>query len=172
MKPERFLKLVKELGVKAVADVRRFPRSKVEFYAGEGLRSALSEAGVEYAWFGELGALGLARSYKPSEEVACTESPTFKAYVHYLVSDPRALAALAELRGAAARGLAPLILCRERKPEHCHRQFVADALVAMGVKVVHVIGDQRVEHIGTPCYSFIASRLPRASAPEGGRAPA
>jgi len=172
LKPERFLELAKELGVKVVADVRRFPRSKIVFYAGERLRAALSEVGVEYAWFGELGALGLARGYKPSEEVACTDSPTFRAYVHYLMSDLRALAALAKLRDAAMRGLAPLILCRERKPEHCHRQFVADALVAMGVKVVHVIGDQRVEHVGTPCYSFIASRLPRASAPEGGRAPA
>jgi len=166
LKPERFLELVRELGAKVVADVRRFPRSKIEFYAGERLRASLSEVGVEYAWFGELGALGLARGYKPSEEVACTDSPTFKAYVHYLVSDLRALSALAKLRDAAVRGLAPLILCKERKPERCHRQFVADALVAMGVKVMHVVGDQRVEHVGTPCYGFIASRLSRASALE------
>lgn len=167
LEPERFLELVRELGVKVVADVRRFPRSKIEFYAGERLRSSLFEVGVEYAWFGELGALGLVRSYKPSEEVACTDSPTFRAYVHYLVSDPRALAALAKLKDTAMRGLAPLILCKERKPEHCHRQFVADALVAMGVKVVHVIGDQRIEHFGTRCYSFVASKLSRASAQEG-----
>jgi uncharacterized protein (DUF488 family) len=163
LKPERFLALVRELGVKVVADVRRFPRSKLEFYAGERLRASLSEVGVEYAWFGELGALGLARSYRPGEDVACTGSPTFRAYVHYLVSDPRALAALARLGGAAAQGRTPLVLCRERKPEHCHRQFVADALVAMGVRVVHVVGAQRLEHRGSPCYSYIASRLPRAA---------
>jgi uncharacterized protein (DUF488 family) len=163
LKPERFLALVRELGVKVVADVRRFPRSKLEFYAGERLRASLSEVGVEYAWFGELGALGLARSYRPGEDVACTGSPTFRAYVHYLVSDPRALAALARLRDAVAQGRTPLVLCRERKPEHCHRQFVADALVAMGVRVVHVVGAQRLEHRGSPCYSYIASRLPRAA---------
>jgi uncharacterized protein (DUF488 family) len=163
LKPERFLALVKELGVKVVADVRRYPRSKLEFYAGERLRASLSEVGVEYAWFGELGALGLARSYRPGEDVTCTGSPTFRAYVHYLVSDPRALAALARLGDAAAQGRTPLVLCRERKPEHCHRQFVADALVAMGVRVVHVVGAQRLEHRGSPCYSYIASRLPRAA---------
>jgi len=163
LKPERFLALVRELGVKVVADVRRFPRSKLEFYAGERLRASLSEVGVEYAWFGELGALGLARSYRPGEDVVCTGSPTFRAYVHYLVSDPRALAALARLGDAAAQGRTPLVLCRERKPEHCHRQFVADALVAMGVRVVHVVGAQRLEHRGSPCYSYIASRLPRAA---------
>ena len=163
LKPERFLALVRELGVKVVADVRRYPRSKLEFYAGERLRASLSEVGVEYAWFGELGALGLARSYRPGEVVTCTGSPTFRAYVHYLVSDPRALAALARLGDAAAQGRTPLVLCRERKPEHCHRQFVADALVAMGVRVVHVIGAQRLEHRGSPCYSYIASRLPRAA---------
>jgi len=163
LKPERFLALVRELGVKVVADVRRFPRSKLEFYAGERLRASLSEVGVEYAWFGELGALGLARSYRPGEDVACTGSPTFRAYVHYLVSDPRALAALARLGDAAAQGRTPLVLCRERKPEHCHRQFVADALVAMGVRVVHVVGAQRLEHRGSPCYSYIASGLPRAA---------
>jgi uncharacterized protein (DUF488 family) len=160
LKPERFLALVRELGVKVVADVRRYPRSKLEFYAGERLRASLSEVGVEYAWFGELGALGLARSYRPGEDVTCTGSPTFRAYVHYLVSDPRALAALARLRDDAAQGRTPLVLCRERKPEHCHRQFVADALVAMGVRVVHVVGAQRLEHRGSPCYSYIASRLP------------
>ena len=163
LKPERFLALVRELGVKVVADVRRFPRSKLEFYAGERLRASLSEVGVEYAWFGELGALGLARSYRPGEDVTCTGSLTFRAYVHYLVSDPRALAALARLGDDAAQGRTPLVLCRERKPEHCHRQFVADALVAMGVRVVHVVGAQRLEHRGSPCYSYIASRLPRAA---------
>jgi len=162
LKPERFLALVRELGVKVVADVRRYPRSKLEFYAGERLRASLSEVGVEYAWFGELGALGLARSYRPGEVVTCTGSPTFRAYVHYLVSDPRALAALARLGDAAAQGRTPLVLCRERKPEHCHRQFVADALVAMGVRIVHVVGEQRIEHLGSPCYNYVASKLARA----------
>ena len=162
LKPERFLALVKELGVKVVADVRRYPWSKLEFYAGERLRASLSEVGVEYAWFGELGALGLARSYRPGEDITCTGSPTFRAYVHYLVSDPRALAALARLRDAAAQGRTPLVLCRERKPEHCHRQFVADALVAMEVRVVHVVGEQRIEHLGSPCYNYVASKLARA----------
>lgn len=164
LKPERFLELVGELGVKVVADVRRFPRSRIEFYTREGLQAALSEMGVEYAWLGELGALGLARSYKPSESVACTDSPTFQAYVHYLVSDPRSLSALAKLRSAAAESRAPLILCKERKPEHCHRQFVADALTVMGVKVVHVVGAQRIEHRGSPCYGYIASKLAGAGA--------
>jgi len=159
LEPERFLEALRSAGCRVVVDVRRFPRSRVEFYTGERLRAALEAAGISYTWAGELGALGMARSYRPSEPVECTSSPTFRAYVAYLTSEPEPLAALGRLRAMAAEGLRPLILCRERRPEHCHRQFISDALLAMGVEVVHIVGGERIRHTGSPCYRYIAAKL-------------
>ncbi|ABL78857.1 DUF488 domain-containing protein [Thermofilum pendens] len=159
LSPERFAEKVFSLGVRVVVDVRRYPRSKVEFFSGDKLSAWLAEAGVGYEWMGELGALGMARRRGELGEAPCTDSPTFRVYVAYLVSDPGALAALSRIGEMASRGLRPLLLCRERKPEHCHRQFVADALVARGFRVVHVVGDELVPHAGSPCYGYVAERL-------------
>ena len=169
MSPERFIEVLRRLGCRVVVDVRRFPRSRVGFFSGESLRAALGGLGVEYVWLGELGALGMGGRYRPAEPVTCTPSPTFRAYVAYLTAEPQALAALLRIRGMAEGGLAPLLICRERRPEHCHRQFIADALAAMGVEVVHVVGGELVRHAGSPCYGYIASRL-AARLPPGGPA--
>lgn len=162
LRPERFIETLRSVGCKVVADVRRFPRSSTEFYTGERLKVELERVGVSYVWLGELGALGLGRRYKPLEPVECTGSPTFRAYVAYLVSEPQALTALRRICGMAFSGMAPLIMCRERRPEACHRQFIADALAAMGAQVVHVIGDRLIEHVGSPCRGYIATKLAAA----------
>ncbi|MEM0308377.1 MAG: DUF488 family protein [Thermofilaceae archaeon] len=159
VKPERFLEIVGRLGCRVVVDVRRFPRSSVSFYTGENLRAELERIGVSYVWLGELGALGLSKRYRVAEPVTCTSSPTFQSYVVYLTTEPQALRALSLIRGMAVEGLAPLIICREGKPEYCHRQFIADALTAMNVEVVHIIGEKSVKHTGSPCYSYVAAKL-------------
>ncbi|MEM0334911.1 MAG: DUF488 family protein [Thermofilum sp.] len=159
--PERFLEVLSSVGCRVVVDVRRFPRSRVGFYSGESLKVELERVGVSYVWLGELGALGLSKKYKAAEPIACTSSPTFQAYVAYLATEPLALNALSRIRGMAAEGLAPLIICKERRPEHCHRQFIADALTAMGVEVLHIIGEEMVEHAGSPCREYLSSKLPR-----------
>lgn len=158
LRPERLLERAVSLGVRVVVDVRRYSRSREECFSGKRLREELAEVGVEYEWMEELGALGIARSYR-AEAVDCIASPTFRAYVAYLVSESRALSALARIKGMAVEGLNPLLLCRERRPEHCHRQFIADALAAARLEVVHVVGDALVAHGGSPCYSYIAAKL-------------
>jgi uncharacterized protein (DUF488 family) len=35
-------------------------------------------------------------------------------------------------------------MCAETHPEHCHRSFIADALAARGIEVLHLIGSQDV----------------------------
>ena len=36
-------------------------------------------------------------------------------------------------------------MCAEAVPWRCHRQLIADALVARGVEVRHILGPRRVE---------------------------
>ena len=35
-------------------------------------------------------------------------------------------------------------MCAETNPEHCHRSFISDALLARGVEVLHLMGPQDV----------------------------
>ena len=52
--------------------------------------------------------------------------------------------ALARLRDLARVG-ATAILCAEAVPWRCHRQLIADALVARGEDVSHILGATRVD---------------------------
>jgi uncharacterized protein (DUF488 family) len=41
-------------------------------------------------------------------------------------------------------------MCAESLPWHCHRSLIADALVARGLRVVHLFGGREREHELTP----------------------
>jgi len=53
---DRFLALLAQHGVEALADIRRFPGSrKFPQFNQDDLASALREAGIDYHWFEALG---------------------------------------------------------------------------------------------------------------------
>jgi uncharacterized protein (DUF488 family) len=53
---DRFLALLTQHGVEALADIRRFPGSrKFPQFNRDDLAPALREAGIEYHWLGALG---------------------------------------------------------------------------------------------------------------------
>jgi len=135
--PEEFLHALRSRGVEVLADVRRFPRSKTDFYSGENLREALRRVGVEYVWFGELGALGVR-----GPGAGCAASKTFDAYVWRLYHYAPALLQLEELEQLARRRTVAL-MCREEDWRHCHRQFLADFFVKRGFEVIHIRGGAR-----------------------------
>jgi uncharacterized protein (DUF488 family) len=62
----------------------------------------------------------------------------FRGYADYMETEPfrAALEELVALAGAAPTA----IMCAEAVWWRCHRQLVADALVARGVKVRHIMG--------------------------------
>jgi uncharacterized protein (DUF488 family) len=66
------------------------------------------------------------------------------------MQSPEFLAALAEL--AAAAGEQPTaVMCSEALPHRCHRRLIADALVARGWRVRHLLSPTRIEdHQLTP----------------------
>ena len=118
---EDFIALLKELGVEAVADVRRFPRSRHNPQFGrETLEQALAAEGIEYHWLGEnLG------GYRSGGYEAYTESESFREGL-------RKLEALAGRKKTA-------VMCAEKLWFRCHRRFIADELVKKGWEVWHII---------------------------------
>lgn len=134
---ERFLELLAQHGVTAVADVRSAPYSRMNpQYNRETLKETLRRAGVAYAFLGEeLGA----RSHDP----ACYEGRK----VQY---DRLAQTALFRrgvervLEGRKRHRIA--LMCAEKEPLGCHRTIlVARNLEAEGVPVAHILASGEIE---------------------------
>jgi len=134
---EPFVELLEEAGVGALADIRSYPSSRRFPWFNEGnLAESLDEHGIRYRHLENLGGLrdesdpdpaieGVAEKWQPY--VAHIQTETFADGLAKLVET-------AEAHGPAA------LMCAERDPGRCHRQFVADVLALRGWEVVHLIG--------------------------------
>lgn len=141
---EEFLALLRGAGVELIADVRRFPGSRrYPEFGAKALKTALADEGIGYASFGE--SLGGRRS---SKDVAAVDSlpdnsawhnASFRAYADYM-SDPHFEHGLERLEAMAAEQLTA-VMCAEGHPSRCHRQLIADLLVARGWRVRHLLRD-------------------------------
>jgi len=120
-----FIAILKGLGVEAVADVRRFPRSRHNpQFNEESLGAALAAEGIEYHWLG--GDLG---GYRSGGYEVYTKSEGFREGL-------RKLEGLARRRKTA-------VMCAEKLWFRCHRRFIADELVRRGWEVWHFIEPDR-----------------------------
>jgi uncharacterized protein (DUF488 family) len=136
-----FLDLLRAHGVTRVWDVRRYPVSRRHpQFAQEALARGLAEAGIAYRHEVDLGGRRAAR--RDSLNTAW-RSPAYRGYADYMETAPFQ-AALARLI-AAARPQPTAILCAEAVPWRCHRQLIADALVARGELVGHILDTARLE---------------------------
>ena len=138
--------LLKAFQVEALADIRRWPRSKrVPYFNLESLSEHLPRAGIEYLWLGE--ELGGYRRQGLSEDSPnkAWRSPGFRNYADYTLTSAFATGVERFLRLAEVKPLA--YMCAEKLPWRCHRTIVSDYLTTKGYEVVHIIDtEQAVEH--------------------------
>ena len=113
-----FIALLKENGIKLVADVRMYPGSKrYPQFGREALAKSLSEAGIRYEHFPELGGR---RKAKPDSKNTAWRNEMFRGYADYMETedfqkDIERLVDLAEKSGPTA------IMCAEAVWWRCHR---------------------------------------------------
>ncbi len=132
-----FIRLLRQHGVTAVADVRSAPYSRHNpQFNREPLEASLRQHAIQYVFLGrELGA----RSDDPS------------CYVNGRVQYARLAAASAFQRGLdrvmqGAKLHRIALLCAEKEPLECHRTLlVAQELVVRDVEVIHILPDGRTE---------------------------
>jgi uncharacterized protein (DUF488 family) len=136
-----FLDLLVENGVRLLVDVRRFPVSqRFPHFTGPALAASLGQAGIAYRH--EPG-LGGHREPRPGSPNTALRAAAFRGYADHMAT-PAFREALARLQEeAAARPTA--FMCAEADPQRCHRQLLADALVARGARVLHILGPAHVE---------------------------
>ena len=134
---ERFIALLQDAGVDAVADVRSVPASRhFPWFSKTNLAARLADAGIAYAPMGD--ALG----GRPREDrLYCDGVADYEA----MASEPAFRAAAARL-GADAADSRICLLCAEREPLDCHRcLLVARHLTERGLTIGHILHDGTIE---------------------------
>jgi uncharacterized protein (DUF488 family) len=133
---EELLKLLQAHRVSLVLDVRTIPRSrKNSQFNRETLPGALGERGIGYLHLPRLGGL---RRPRPDSPNAGFRNLSFRGYADHMAT-PEFRQGLDELL-SAAEGKRAALLCAEAVPWRCHRSLIADALLARGRTVEHIIG--------------------------------
>jgi uncharacterized protein (DUF488 family) len=150
-----FIGLLKENGIKLVADVRMYPGSKrYPQFGREALAKSLNEAGIRYEHFPELGGR---RKPKPDSKNTAWRNEMFRGYADYMETEDfrngiARLLDLAEKTGPTAqptsstRSVAGVaIMCAEAVWWRCHRSLISDYLKARGFEVLHILDSKKVE---------------------------
>jgi uncharacterized protein (DUF488 family) len=116
---EETLELLKEHEIQVLADVRRFPTSKVEHFKKENLKEWLCKQGIEYVWLGnEFG------GYRQGGYGKHMRTKLFREGISRLIK--------------LARSRRVCLMCKEVNPKYCHRRFIAEYLERRSVEVVHI----------------------------------
>lgn len=138
---DEFLALLTMHGIRRLVDVRRYPFSRrYPHFNREHLAAGLHNAGILYSH--EPG-LGGRRKAQPDSKNLGWKNESFRGYADYLQTK-EFREALHELM-ADSRLCPTVILCAEAVPWRCHRQLIADTLVARGWTVHHILGLDRAD---------------------------
>ena len=153
---EEFLALLAVYEVNLLVDIRVAPASRrYPHFARDALATALQDAGIGYRHLKDLGGW---RKPGPDSPHTGWRSESFRGYADYMET-PAFAAALEQLL-ADAQSNTVAIMCAEAVPWRCHRQLVADALLARGVEVVHILDRDHTEvHRLTPFARVTDGRL-------------
>jgi uncharacterized protein (DUF488 family) len=134
---EELVLLLGEAAAPRLVDVRRYPGSRRHPQFGRtALEAALPSLGVTYAFRGD--ALGGRRSSRAGSPHCALREAAFRGYADHMET-PEFQAALDELIAGARAGERAAVMCAETLWWQCHRRLIADAVVARGLEVVHLM---------------------------------
>jgi uncharacterized protein (DUF488 family) len=121
--------------VQLLIDVRRYPASRrYPQFNQDALAASLRAAGIDYE---HAEVLGGRRSPKRDSRNIAWRNPQFRGYADHM-DTPEYRAAVGRIVEHAATTV-QAVMCAEAVPWRCHRNLLADALLARGVTVFHII---------------------------------
>ncbi len=136
---DELVHLLRGHGITQLADVRTVPKSRRHpHFARESLSTSLPQHGIAYRHFPALGGLR-----KPRRDSANTawQNDSFRGYADYMQTAAFAAGLDDLLAWAKESAGGTVVMCAEAVWWRCHRQLIADALVARGVPVRHILSD-------------------------------
>ena len=144
---EEFIDLLRQHGVERLVDIRTIPRSRRNpQFNSDALAKSLEHEGIPYTHMKALGGL---RHARPHSINAGWRNASFRGYADYMQTGDFENALHALLQLCAHQRCAAM--CAEAVPWRCHRSLLADALVARGFAVEHILsGSRREVHTLTP----------------------
>jgi uncharacterized protein (DUF488 family) len=132
---DEFLVLLDAYRVSGLADVRTVPRSRRHpHFSADALTTFLPAHGIDYIHLPGLGGL---RKPRPDSRNGGWRNSGFRGYADHMQTQEFAAALDALVAFASDRQTA--VMCAEAKWWQCHRQLIADALVARHIEVRHIL---------------------------------
>jgi uncharacterized protein (DUF488 family) len=132
---DEFFALLRREEIRALIDVRAFPMSRRHpHFNRDSVSVALAANDITYV---HAPALGGRRRPHANSLNAGWRNESFRAYADHM-STAEFRDALDEVISTASRS-ATTVMCAEAVPWRCHRWLIADALVARGCEVRHVL---------------------------------
>ena len=162
---EAFISLLRAHRIETLADVRLLPGSRrFPHFNSEALAASLSQAGIEYRHFRELG---VRSKSSPDSQNMAWRNESFRGYADYMET-PEFQRAAEELAACAARRRTA-IMCAEAVWWQCHRALISDWMKVRGVEVLHILSENKAEphpftSAATVTDGQLSYRAPRAAA--------
>ena len=153
---DKFVGLLQQQNIKALADVRLFPMSRrYPHFNSEALTKALREEGIRYLHFPELGGR---RKPLPDSKNLAWRNESFRGYADYMETAEFKKGIERLIKEASERNVA--IMCAEAVWWRCHRGLISDYLKVRGWKVLHIASTGKAEeHPMTSASSIINGQL-------------
>jgi hypothetical protein len=169
---DEFIGLLRQHGVERLVDIRTIPRSRRNpQFNSDALAKSLQHESIPYTHIKELGGL---RHARPDSINTGWRNASFRGYADYMQTSDFENALVALLQLCARKRCA--VMCAEAVPWRCHRSLLADALVARGFPVEHILsGSRREVHNLTPFARVQNDRVtypPAREEPPAKKAPA
>jgi uncharacterized protein (DUF488 family) len=161
---DRFLGLMAQHRIEALADIRRFPSSRTfPHFNRDNLSTALQGAGIEYHWLEGLGGRRSKQEVNASSPNQGLENEGFRNYADYMMTDVFR-AAVGQLM-TIAESKRTAVMCAESVYWRCHRRLVSDFLLANDVTVQHIFPNGELRpHLPTPGVQIEAGQVRYPSA--------
>jgi len=134
---KRFIAMLRNAGVNAIADVRTIPASRrFPWFSKKNLEARLATEGMAYA------AMGDTLGGRPADDsLYCDGVADYEA----MAATPKFQSGLDRLIAAAAAARI-CMMCAEREPLDCHRcLLVGRSLAARGLGIGHILHDGTIE---------------------------
>jgi Uncharacterized conserved protein len=119
-----FIDMLAENKVTHLVDIRRYPQSTFKDYDKESLESILPKNGIIYSHSEGVGGM------RDSTYVEYMQTDSFRASLVKLIELIR------EVNEAGGR---VILMCAEKSPKSCHRQYLSVKLEENGVEVIHLV---------------------------------
>lgn len=138
---DQFIAMLKAYSIAHLVDIRTIPRSRTNpQFNRDVLPGALEAAGIRYQHMPGLGGL---RKPRPDSKNTAWRNRSFRGYADHMetaefASNLNELISIANIRPTA-------IMCAEAVQWRCHRSLVADALMARGVQVKHILSATKAQ---------------------------